>query len=163
VTGTSQLGKTGYIVFEFPPSIQLDPSNVVISVSPSSVSGILEVFRHVLVFHPSAAITASSLDFTLTGMNTAECQENRKVTISVVNNHYFLTQLTHTLTYPLPSPVDLTFTIEKTSNRYSGLLANYLLAITHQKNIPAGGHMTIDFPPEVNWAIKNVVIYSGLP
>ena len=42
-------------------------------------------------------------------------------------------------------------------------MANYRMSITHLKLIPSYGYLTIQFPSTVNWALKNVVIYSGLP
>lgn len=131
VSGTAQLPLSGAIVFAFPPSFVVDSALATLSVSPSTVTGTLEVYRHVLVFRPSAIVPLSSLDFTLAGVRTADCQENRQLLVSVVHNQYFLSRLSHTMSYPVPSPVDLTFAIEKTSHRYSGLLANYRLIITH--------------------------------
>ncbi len=163
VSGTSQLPLSGAIVFQFPNSFQIDPALASLKVSPNSVTGSLEVYRHVLVFRPSAIVSQSSLDFTLSGIRTAACRENRQLLVSVVHNQYFRSQLSHTLSYPVPSPVDLTFAIEKTSHRYSGLLANYRIVITHQKSIPPHGYLTIDFPSQVSWGIKNVLIFAGLP
>jgi len=61
----------------------------------------------------------------------------------LVKSHIFVKKYYKQLSYSYDSSSDFNMAIEQTTHRYSGIPAYYRLAITHNKEIPAYGFITI--------------------